>query len=267
MEEEGTSTKSNPSLRERINLNVGGKLFETMLSMLHSNDPNSLLFSLSNRRLADPSPIFIDRDLEILSILLSLLRTSHLPSAVHHFSKHELGDEALFYGIDAHLCVAAATPPFSDIDVALFASLRPPPSASPPLLSLPPPALSRSPTVAKSPVATLSSPTPPPPAHTLTKSTPSTNLRKLGCYNRHIGSVHWTDLLNPRIFKSSINAITSSTNYVFALFDCPYGENFIIEVDKEKLQTGKLMWILAIRVLVKSAVTDSAFGYFSYVRL
>ncbi|KAG5042465.1 hypothetical protein JHK87_006380 [Glycine soja] len=150
-EEEGTSTKSNPSLRERINLNVGGKLFETMLSMLHSNDPNSLLFSLSNRRLADPSPIFIDRDLEILSILLSLLRTSHLPSVVHHFSKHELGDEALFYGIDAHLCAAAATPPFSDIDVALFASLRPPPSASPPLLSLPPPALSRSPTVAKSP--------------------------------------------------------------------------------------------------------------------
>ncbi|KAG4999958.1 hypothetical protein JHK82_021129 [Glycine max] len=300
MEEESTSAESNPSSSDRIKLNVGGKLFETTFSTLRSGGPDSLLFALSNRRSADPSPVFIDRDPEIFSVLLSLLRTSHLPSAARRFSKHELADEALFYGIDSHLRAAAAPPPFSGIDAALSASLRPASEGLPSSFVASPsggvwiahggqiscydPILTHAATV-RTHLDEIDSICRVWPEIAAVGSKSDTGLH---FYNfsgsRHVGSVHWTDPLDPRIFKASVNAITSSSNSVFASFDCPHRENCIIEVDKEKLlianqfarQSGnqaknmvprKLTWIPATGVLVGSAVTGGAFGYSGYVRL
>uniref|UniRef100_A0A803N835 Potassium channel tetramerisation-type BTB domain-containing protein n=1 Tax=Chenopodium quinoa TaxID=63459 RepID=A0A803N835_CHEQI len=61
--------------KERIKLNIGGKLFETTVS---TAAPSSFLDSLSS---STHPPPFIDRDPEIFSSLLSLLRTHRLPSS------------------------------------------------------------------------------------------------------------------------------------------------------------------------------------------
>ncbi|KAK7390536.1 hypothetical protein VNO78_25844 [Psophocarpus tetragonolobus] len=298
MEEESTSAESASS--ERIKLNVGGKLFETTLSTLRSGGPDSLLFALSNRRSSDPNPVFIDRDPEIFSVLLSLLRTSHLPSTARRFSKTELNDEAAFYGIDAHLRAATAPPPLSGIDASLAAVLRPASEGLPSSFA-----------VADSGAVWI--------AHggqisgydsSLTHSaTVRTHLDEIDAicrvwpeiaavgsksdaglhfYNfsgsRHVGSVHWTDPLDPRIFKARVNAVTSSECSVFASFDCIHRENCIIEVDKTKLQIvnqlarqsgnqakhvvpAKMTWIPATGVLVGSAVAGGAFGFSGYVRI
>ncbi|KAI4353254.1 hypothetical protein L6164_002219 [Bauhinia variegata] len=102
--------------------------------------------------------------------------------------------------------------------------------------------------------------------------------------SRHVGSVHWIDSSDPRIFKARVNAITGSTNSVFASFYCPHRENCILEVDKSTLQIvtqlgrqsgnqaknmvpGKLTWIPETGVVVGSAITSGAFGYSGYIRI
>ncbi|KAI8014280.1 BTB/POZ domain-containing protein [Camellia lanceoleosa] len=74
---------------DRIKLNVGGKLFETTVSTLRSGGPDSLLAALSNRPRQDlfSDPVFIDRDPEIFSVLLSLLQSNCLPSTSRRFTK------------------------------------------------------------------------------------------------------------------------------------------------------------------------------------
>ena len=102
-----STSETRPSDR-RIKLNVGGKLFETTVSTLQSGGPDSLLAALSNSRQPDDGdgdneeeeePIFIDRDPEIFSVLLSLLRTQRLPSTARRFPKQYPVEEALYYGI------------------------------------------------------------------------------------------------------------------------------------------------------------------------
>lgn len=55
-------------------LNVVGKVFETTVSTLHRVGPNSLLTVLS---ISNAHPSFIDRHLDLFSVLLSLLRLVH----------------------------------------------------------------------------------------------------------------------------------------------------------------------------------------------
>nr|WGW17424.1 bHLH transcription factor bHLH128 [Betula platyphylla] len=69
------------------------------LSTVRFSYSNSLLAVLTDLQSHDPNPVFIDRDPEIFSILLSLLQSNRLPSTTHRFSKQELVDEALYYGI------------------------------------------------------------------------------------------------------------------------------------------------------------------------
>ncbi|KAL0347418.1 UNVERIFIED_CONTAM: BTB/POZ domain-containing protein [Sesamum calycinum] len=107
----------------RIKLNVGGKLFETTVSTLRSGGPDSLLSALSNRP-AEES-VFIDRDPEIFSILLSLLRSNRLPSTAKRFSNQELIDEALYFGIDSQLRSALAPSRLNGIDASLFTTVNP----------------------------------------------------------------------------------------------------------------------------------------------
>jgi hypothetical protein len=301
MEEESTShgtAESNAT--DRIKLNVGGKLFETTLTTIRSGGPDSLLFALSNRFSNDPNPVFIDRDPEIFSVLLSLLRTNHLPSTARRFSKQELADEALFYGIDSHLRSATSPPPFSGIDASIVGSIRPASEGLPSTFTA---AENGSVWIAHG--GQLSSYD----WNLIHSATVRTHLDEINSicrvwpeiaavgtdsdaglhfYNfsgsRHVGSVHWSDPSDPRIFKARVNSITASENSVFASFDCPHRENCILEVDKAKLQIvsqlgrqsgnqakhmapGKLTWVPATGVLVGSAVTGGAFGYSGYIRL
>nr|XP_027188568.1 BTB/POZ domain-containing protein At3g09030 [Cicer arietinum]XP_027188569.1 BTB/POZ domain-containing protein At3g09030 [Cicer arietinum]XP_027188570.1 BTB/POZ domain-containing protein At3g09030 [Cicer arietinum] len=295
MEEESTSHAN-----DRIKLNVGGKLFETTLSTIRSGGPDSLLFALSNRFSNDPNPVFIDRDPEIFSVLLSLLRTNHIPSTARRFSKQELTDEALFYGIDSYLRAATSPPPFSGIDASIVDSVRPASEGLPSTFSA---AENGSVWIAHG--GQLSSYD----WNLIHAATLRTHLDEINSicrvwpeivavgsesdaglhfYNfsgsRHVGSLHWSDPSDPRIFKARVNSITASENSVFASFDCPHRENCILEVDKAKIQIvsqlgrqsgnqakhmvpGKLTWIPATGVLVGSAVTGGAFGYSGYIRL
>ncbi|XP_061352870.1 protein ENDOPLASMIC RETICULUM-ARRESTED PEN3 [Gastrolobium bilobum] len=301
MEEESTShVPAESHTSDRIKLNVGGKLFETTLSTIRSGGPDSLLFALSNRGSDDPNPVFIDRDPEIFSVLLSLLRTNHLPSTARRFSKQELADEALFYGIDSQLRSATSPPPFSGIDASIVASIRPASEGLPSTFTADD---NGSVWIAHGgQVSSYDS-------NLIHAGTIRTHLDEIDSmcrvwpeitavgsesdaglhfYNfsgsRHVGSVHWIDPSDPRIFKARVNAITASENSVFASFDCPHRENCILEVDKTKIQVvselgrrsgnqakhmvpGKLTWVPATGVLVGSAVAGGAFGYSGYIRL
>jgi hypothetical protein len=103
MEDGNSQSAAAPHLDDRVKLNVGGKLFETTLSTVRSGGPDSLLAVLADRPTYDLNPVFIDRDPEIFSVLLSLLRSNRLPSTACRFSKQELADEALYYGIESRL--------------------------------------------------------------------------------------------------------------------------------------------------------------------
>ncbi|KAK3227627.1 hypothetical protein Dsin_007489 [Dipteronia sinensis] len=57
-----------------VTIDVGGQIFQTTKQTLSSAGPKSIL-----SRLAESTHRFIDRDPELFSVLLSLLRTGNLP--------------------------------------------------------------------------------------------------------------------------------------------------------------------------------------------
>lgn len=287
--------------RERIKLNVGGDLFETTTSTLRSGGPESLLYALSNRPTDDRSPIFIDRDPEIFSTLLALLRTNRLPSSARRFSNQELSDEALFYGIEANLKSATSPPPFKGIDASVVATICP---TSDGVVSAFTAAdgdgsiwLAHGGQISSYDWNLIHDRT------IRTHLEEITSIRRvwpeiaalgsdsasgLHFYNfssgRHIGSSHWLDPTDPRIYKAKVTAIADSSTSIFAAFDCPHRENSVLVIDKSTLQisselgrqlgssakntvAGKLTWIPETAVLVGSAVTCGAFGYSGYIRL
>lgn len=99
-----------PSKRSDANivtLNVGGQIFQTTPQTLTLAGPTSIL--------SDPPP-FIDRDPNLFSLLLSLLRTNRLPSSSSNFSVLDLIAEADFYGIDSSLL--SSSPHFDALDLS-----------------------------------------------------------------------------------------------------------------------------------------------------
>lgn len=303
MEDRNSESAPGPHHNDRVKLNVGGKLFETTLSTIRSGDSDSLLAVLSNRPTNEPDadPVFIDRDPEIFSVLLSLLRSNSLPSTARRFSKQELADEALYYGIESHLKAAMSPPPFTGIDASLVVTIRPASDGRPSAFT----AASGDGSVWIAHGGQISSydwnl------VHTATIRThldDVTSIRRLwpeiaaigsesaaGLHiydisgGRHVGSTHWTDPSDPRIYKARVTAIADSPSSVFASFDCPHRENCVLVVDKSTLQItsqlgrlsgnsaknmvpGKLTWLPETGVLVGSAVTSGAFGYSGYIRL
>ncbi|KAF6153531.1 hypothetical protein GIB67_027398 [Kingdonia uniflora] len=288
---------------DRIKLNVGGKLFETTISTLQTSAPDSLLAALSSRtHNQDPeTPIFIDRDPEIFSVILSFLRSNRLPSTARRFSKQELAEEALYYGVDAELKAAMLPPPLSGIDALLIDTIRPTSDGFPSAFT----AGAGDGSVWIAHGGQISSYdwnlT-----HTGTVRThvdeitairrvwgevaavASDNGAGLHFYDfssgRHVGSAHWTDSSDVRIYKARVVAVTDSSDSVFASFDVPHRENCILRIDKSTLQIvgeigrqtasatktmvpGKLTYVPESGMIVGSSVSSGAFGFSGYIRI
>lgn len=299
MENEIPSSSPSRHPTDRIKLNVGGKLFETTISTMQSGGPDSLLAALSSRHTQDP--VFIDRDPEIFSVLLSLLRSGRIPSTAQRFSKQELADEALYYGIESQLRFAMSPPPLSGIDASLVTTIHPASDGLPSTFTAA--AGDGSIWIAHGGQISaydwnLS--------HTGTIRThldDITSIRRIlpdvatvgsnsaaglhfydFCSASHLGSTHWTDSSDPRIYKARVTSIADSSNQVFASFDCQHRENCILVIDKSTLQIvseisrqsgssaktmvpGKLTWLPDTGVIIGTAVTSGAFGYSGYIRI
>ncbi|CAN1771513.1 Glycerol-3-phosphate 2-O-acyltransferase 6 [Linum perenne] len=284
---------------QRIKLNVGGKLFQTTVSTLQSSGPDSVLSALSTR--SGPDPVFIDRDPDIFSVFLSLLRSNRLPSTARRFSKQELAEEAAYYGIESQLRSAMAPPPLSGIDASVVDTIRPASEGLP--SSFTAAADDGSIWIAHGGQVSAYD------WNLIHSSTVRTHLDDitsicrvwpdvaavgsdsaagLHFYNfagsRHIGSTHWTDPSDPRIYKARVTSTACSPDQVFASFDCPHRENCILIIDKTTLQVeseigrqsgrqaknivpGKLTWLPRTGVVIATAVTSGAFGYSGYIRI
>ncbi|KAL6547898.1 hypothetical protein OROHE_009603 [Orobanche hederae] len=90
-----------------VTVDVGGHLFQTTKQTLSLAGSKSLFSKISNSVDAIP---FIDRDPELFSILLSLLRTGNLPSKAKAFDMQDLISESQFYGIENLLVNSQSNP-------------------------------------------------------------------------------------------------------------------------------------------------------------
>ncbi|XP_059642688.1 BTB/POZ domain-containing protein At5g41330 [Cornus florida] len=92
-----------------VTIDVGGQLFQTTKQTLTLAGPKSLFSTVSNSSDQHGVP-FVDRDPELFSIILSLLRTGHLPSKAKAFDLQDLIFEAQFYGIESLLLASQSNP-------------------------------------------------------------------------------------------------------------------------------------------------------------
>ncbi|XP_077238103.1 BTB/POZ domain-containing protein At2g24240-like [Tasmannia lanceolata] len=93
--------------RDRVRLNVGGKIFETSSTTLANAGRNSMLGAMLDEHwnLTDHEEYFIDRNPACFSVLLDLLRTGelHIPA---NMPEKLLYREALYYGLLDHVRAA-----------------------------------------------------------------------------------------------------------------------------------------------------------------
>lgn len=301
MEDGNTYFGAGSRPHDRIKLNVGGKLFETTLSTIRSGGPDSLLHALSARPIDDLNPVFIDRDPEIFSVLLSVLRTYRIPSTARRYSKQELTDEAIYYGIEPRLKSAMLPPPLCGIDASVVATVRPASDGLPSAftagagdgslwiahggqISAYDSNLAHSGTI-RTHIDDITSIRPvwPDVAAVGSKSAPGLHIYDVSG-GRHVASAYWTDTADPRIYKALVSAIADSPNSVYASFNCRHKENCILVIDKSTLQVvseigrqngasmktmapGKLTYMPSSSLIFGSAVASGAFGYSGYIRL
>ncbi|CAL9030156.1 unnamed protein product [Prunus brigantina] len=95
-------------------IDVGGQLFQTTKQTLNLAGPDSLFSRISESVSAQLAPPFIDRDPELFSILLSLLRTGNLPSKAKALDLQDLIFESQFYGIESFLMNSLSNPSHFD---------------------------------------------------------------------------------------------------------------------------------------------------------
>lgn len=284
---------------ERIKLNVGGKLFETTVSTLRSGGPDSLLYALSSRSAHDP--VFIDRDPEVFSVLLSLLRSNRLPSTAKRFSNQELIDEALYFGIESQLRGALAPSRLNGIDASLFTTVKPSSDgvvsdfnavesdgslwvAHGGQITVYDWNLSHTATV-RTHLDFINSVKRIQPDIAAVGSLQGSGLHFYSMANgRRVHSTEWVDPSDVRIYKARVHAIADSPDSVFASYDCQHGENCVLKVDKSTMAISseigrmpgnsakymvptKLTYVSDLGLLVGSSVTSGAFGYSGYIRL
>ncbi|KAJ0630691.1 putative transcription factor WD40-like family [Helianthus annuus] len=93
-----------------VTIDVGGQLFQTTIQTLTLAGSNTLFSNLFNSS-EQPNRIpFIDRDPELFSIILSLLRTGNLPSKAKSFEIQDIVFEAKFYGVEDLLVQSQSNP-------------------------------------------------------------------------------------------------------------------------------------------------------------
>ncbi|KAL8498462.1 hypothetical protein ACS0TY_021695 [Phlomoides rotata] len=93
-----------------VTIDVGGQLFQTTKQTLSLAGSKSFFSKISNSDHAAATIPFIDRDPELFSILLSLLRTGNLPSKAKVFDIQDLIFESQFYGIENLLINTQSNP-------------------------------------------------------------------------------------------------------------------------------------------------------------
>ncbi|XP_023752768.1 BTB/POZ domain-containing protein At5g41330 [Lactuca sativa] len=94
-----------------ITIDVGGQLFQTTKQTLTLAGSKTLFSNLFDSCDQDNNGVpFIDRDPELFSILLSLLRTGNLPSKAKAFDIQDIIFEAKFYGINDLLVESQSNP-------------------------------------------------------------------------------------------------------------------------------------------------------------
>lgn len=287
---------------ERVKLNVGGEIFETNASTILSTCPDSLLAALSTPTSHGSYPVFIDRDPEIFAVILNLLRTGRLTAnSSGVFSKQELLDEALYYGVESLIKSAMLPPPLLGFDASLVSTIVPAADGVPSALtatagdaslwiahggqiSVYDWSLSHAGTVRThlnditsicrvwGEAAAIGS-----------GSTSGLHFYDLSG-GRYVGSTHWTDPEDPRVHKARVAAVADSAGGVFASFDCLHRENSVLQIDKSTLQVAavigqqsgssakttvpeKLRWLPTNGLLVGSAVQRGVFGFSGYIRI
>lgn len=82
-----------------ISINVGGRIFQTTKQTLTLAGTDSLFSRLAT----DSTTRFVDRDPDLFSVLLYILRTGNLPARSSSFDVRDLIDESRYYGIESFL--------------------------------------------------------------------------------------------------------------------------------------------------------------------
>ncbi|KAF3448583.1 hypothetical protein FNV43_RR09296 [Rhamnella rubrinervis] len=94
-----------------VTIDVGGQLFQTTKQTLSLGGPDSLFARVSEvPSSAQLSAPFIDRDPDLFSIFLSLLRTGNLPSKAKDLDLQDLIFESQFYGVEPLLVNSLSNP-------------------------------------------------------------------------------------------------------------------------------------------------------------
>lgn len=91
-----------------VTIDVGGQLFQTTKQTLSSVGSKSFFSKIISS--SDGVIPFIDRDPELFSLFLSLLRTGNLPSKAKSFDMQDLIFESRFYGIENLLINSQSNP-------------------------------------------------------------------------------------------------------------------------------------------------------------
>eukprot|EP01018_Ginkgo_biloba_P041056 Gb_07324 [translate_table: standard] len=292
------------TVNKTININVGGRIFQTSFESLKHSDAGSLLASVTPYGLPKEEPFF-DRDPELFAVLLSLLRTGRLPSKSRNFHIDDIIDEASFYGLQTFLRAAMASPKLDGLNLQKTRSLVPngrdPPSAISAAsdgsllvghgskISVYDWALRKESTILTQfnvidSIHRIS------PVHAVAGAVDFPGVQ---VYNTskgtHEATLLWTaDPSEIRLYEPTVQAVTSSPNVVFASFESGRkNANTILLFDKESLrpmgemgrQVGminsasysmaatKLEWLSGHNLLLASAVNGGAFGYCGEMRL
>ncbi|KAB2621975.1 BTB/POZ domain-containing protein [Pyrus ussuriensis x Pyrus communis] len=257
MDNGNSQTALGPHTDDRIKLNVGGKYFETTLKTIQAGGPDSLLAALSNRSIDDSNPVFIDRNPEIFS--------------------QELADEALYYGIELQLKSVMTPPHFSGIDASIVTTVQLASDGCPSMITADDDGsvwiahggqissydwnLSHASTMLYPDIVTVR----------------SESGARLHLYDfsgvRNLGSIHWTDPGDPRIFKARVTAIAHSPSSNCILVIDKSTLKIVSELSRQpgssakNLAVGKMRWLPETGLIVGNSVTYGAFGYSGYIRL
>ncbi|OWM85307.1 BTB/POZ domain-containing protein At5g41330-like [Punica granatum] len=104
--------QSKPESSNVVTVDVGGQVFQTSRQTLALAGPESLLSQMASEPASggELPARFIDRDPELFSVLLSLLRTGNLPSKAKAFDLQHLISESQYYGIESMLMSSLSNP-------------------------------------------------------------------------------------------------------------------------------------------------------------